>query len=206
MTTIKDFPNYTIDEYGTVTNKHSRIMKQLLNSNTYFRVNLRKNGESYAKSVHRLLGEAFIPNPDNKPCIDHIDRNKQNNSLDNLRWVTHQENMQNLSIRWDNTSGEMNIVFNKRDNCYQFEKSINHKKYSKSFDTLEEAIIYRDNFIPEDHKLVEKSRNNKSGHMNICFHKRDNNWQFAKLIKGKKIYKTFKTLEEAVEFKESLTY
>lgn len=45
--------------------------------------------------VHRLVAETFIPNPDNKPFVDHIDRNSSNNDVSNLRWATHQENMYN---------------------------------------------------------------------------------------------------------------
>lgn len=47
------------------------------------------------RGVHRLLALAFIPNPENKPCIDHIDRDRTNNSLDNLRWVSYAENAEN---------------------------------------------------------------------------------------------------------------
>lgn len=45
--------------------------------------------------IHRMVAEAFIPNPDNKPCIDHIDCNTLNNRVDNLKWVTYKENMGN---------------------------------------------------------------------------------------------------------------
>ena len=54
----------------------------------------------HTATVHRLVATAFIPNPENKPCIDHIDTNKENNCASNLRWVTHKENANNeLTIR-----------------------------------------------------------------------------------------------------------
>ena len=51
--------------------------------------------EFMACKIHRLVAEAFIPNPENKPYVDHIDTNRTNNDVTNLRWVTQEENMRN---------------------------------------------------------------------------------------------------------------
>ena len=56
------------------------------------KVSLSKDGSKKKCTVHKLVAEAFLPNPDNKPQIDHIDGNKHNNSVDNLRWCTNAEN------------------------------------------------------------------------------------------------------------------
>ena len=58
-------------------------------------ISLWKNGTGKMFRVHRLVAAAFIPNPDNKPCIDHIDGDRANNHADNLRWVTVKENQNN---------------------------------------------------------------------------------------------------------------
>lgn len=63
--------------------------------NGYAVVSLFKNGKQKNYKVHRLVAQAFIPNPFNKPCVDHIDTNKMNNKSDNLKWVTYQENSDN---------------------------------------------------------------------------------------------------------------
>ena len=52
------------------------------------------------RPIHRIVADAFIPNPENKPCVDHIDTNRTNNNVDNLRWVTYKENANNpLSLK-----------------------------------------------------------------------------------------------------------
>lgn len=81
-----------VAENGNITQNDKEI-KPYLNGG-YMTVKLKINGLKVMR-VHRLVALAFIPNPDNKPCIDHIDGNPFNNHVDNLRWVTHSENNNN---------------------------------------------------------------------------------------------------------------
>lgn len=80
---------YGITEDGQVFNyKLQKFMKQRFDRDGYLRTNLSKKGKQYTVFVHRLLAEAFIPNPKNLPLINHKDENKTNNALDNLEWCT----------------------------------------------------------------------------------------------------------------------
>ncbi len=86
--------NYSINEKGEVRNdKTNRLKKPFENkSNGYMTVDLYKDNKSEKVTIHRLLAEAFIPNPKGKKTVDHIDGNRKNNSMDNLRWATYSEN------------------------------------------------------------------------------------------------------------------
>ena len=63
----------------------------------YLSVMLYKDNKGRRYNVHRLVAEAFIPNPENKPQVNHIDGNKQNNRVENLEWVSREENMQHAA-------------------------------------------------------------------------------------------------------------
>ena len=91
---IKRNPNYSINRNGEVRNDATgRIKTPYENkANGYMTVDLYTNNKSTKVTIHRLLAEAFIPNPDNKPCIDHKDGDRKNNKLSNLRWATYSEN------------------------------------------------------------------------------------------------------------------
>lgn len=68
------------------------VMSQTLTAKGYRRLGLSRDGKMSALQVHRLVCLAFIPNPDNKPQVNHIDGDKTNNHLDNLEWCTNGEN------------------------------------------------------------------------------------------------------------------
>jgi len=94
---IKGYENlYKINKKGEIYSCHyKKIMTQLEKSDGYLYVDLRRDGKRYKGYIHRLLLLQYIDNPENKPEVDHIDRNKHNNSLDNLRWCTRLENRHN---------------------------------------------------------------------------------------------------------------
>lgn len=85
--------NYLINALGEVKNiKTGKIKAPFINkSNGYLTIDLWKDNKSRKVTIHRILAETFIPNPDNKPTVDHKDGNRLNNSLSNLRWATYSE-------------------------------------------------------------------------------------------------------------------
>lgn len=92
---IAGFPNYAVSNRGRVMNlKTGRVLKPGVNSHGYAFVVL-YNGDGKPKNctTHRLVAEAFIPNPQNLPQVDHVDENKGNNDVSNLRWVSASKNV-----------------------------------------------------------------------------------------------------------------
>ncbi len=84
---------YQISNLGNVKSlKNNIILKPSKNSKGYLQVFLWKNGSGKLLRIHRLVAKAFIPNFDDKPQVNHIDGNKQNNRVNNLEWVTNSEN------------------------------------------------------------------------------------------------------------------
>lgn len=91
---ISEFPNYEVSNYGRVRNWKGYIKSLKHDRYGYPTVDLYNNSKRTEKLVHRLVANAFIPNPENKPTVNHIDGDKMNNKIDNLEWNTHKENMQ----------------------------------------------------------------------------------------------------------------
>ena len=97
---IEDF-DYEINKDGVVRRIRKTVASkdraQHIDTRGYYSITLYKNGNGYRRSIHRLLAQIFIPNPDNKPCVDHINRIRTDNRLENLRWATYSENNKNTN-------------------------------------------------------------------------------------------------------------
>lgn len=86
---------YEVSDSGLIKSlqRGERLLKLTkTNKNGYFKVDLYNRGKNKQLLVHRIVAEAFIPNPNNLPVVNHKDENKLNNSVDNLEWVTYKDN------------------------------------------------------------------------------------------------------------------
>jgi hypothetical protein len=89
---IQNYDNYEVSSFGRVKNKKTeRILKHSCRGG-YLSLGLTQNGKKLAISVHRLVANAFIENPEDKPQVNHIDKNRSNNNIGNLEWSTALEN------------------------------------------------------------------------------------------------------------------
>ena len=143
---IQDYPNYLIYRDGRIyNNKRKRFLHPSKGSKGYIYVHLSNKGKGYTFRLHRLLATHYIANPNNYPMVDHIDGNKENNSIENLRWATSIENSNAYQKhRINNQSGHKNISFNKHKNKWKFQKNIYGRMIRKeNFKTKIEAICYK---------------------------------------------------------------
>lgn len=127
------FPNYQVSSHGRVRNNKGKILKGRPDGGGYLQVNLYNNETHKNMRINRLVGFAFIENPDDLPVIDHRDLDKKNNNVDNLRWVSYSKNNTHKKKQKNNTSGTTGVGVNKQMNSYyaqwQDDEVKKHRKY-----------------------------------------------------------------------------
>lgn len=139
----------TVVRKGVCYNFKEKILKPQSYGNGYLKIGLHNNGHTKFLFVHRIVAQAFIPNPENKPCIDHINTIRNDNRVENLKWCTPKENRNNpitYQKTLDSLKGIDRVNVNKgmqlRDKqnaskrVYQYDLNGN---YIKSFDSVMEA-------------------------------------------------------------------
>ena len=160
---IKDYETYCINQSGEVKCLRTGNILPQFDSHGYKRLNLRNPDGYSCFLVHRLVAITFIENPDEYKEVDHIDRDKSNNNVNNLRWADDFIQNNNKS-GWgkypkyisldESTPTKKNPysswVFQIRSKIYG-----NHKKRFKTCDyTIEDAIEYRNKWFLENHSVI----------------------------------------------------
>lgn len=140
---IEDFADkYEISNLGRIKNKKTNhIYKNTNQYGDYFTIILYDEKHKRSTRIHREVAQAFIPNPNNYPCVNHKDLNKQNNNVDNLEWCTYSQNsLHALNNGIDIVKGlnnhNKNKFKNKYGKIYQYDKN---NKLINIYNSLQEA-------------------------------------------------------------------
>lgn len=158
---LKDFEEfYMINREGKIWSLHyNRELKTQLTRDGYLKITLTNGMKGNNKrSLHRLLAIQYIPNPDNLEQVDHIDMNKLNNNLDNLRWVSHSTNCRNKDRSYK-TQGSICECFDKKRNKtyykaqYRIDYNVKKTKASDDRSVCEEWLENMIKQYPRDNKI-----------------------------------------------------
>lgn len=142
---MKDIPGYNgayaVTRDGRIwSNKRKQFMKLSLNKRGYCVVSLNIGSAKKEYRVHRLVALAFIPNPENKPTVDHINRNKLDNRAENLRWSTYKE--QNLNREPGTISRAMRVLASELSKSVEMRAADNHSVLLATFDSMSDASVF----------------------------------------------------------------
>ena len=147
---IQDYPNYSVSSFGNVrSDKTGNILKPNVGSFCYLRVCLYNDVGKKTIAIHRLVGGAFIENPDNYKELDHVDNDKNNNRVDNLRWTTRGGNVRRVpKFKGDFSSKYRGVYYHQKNKCWCASLRFNNKKtHIGSYRTEGEACVARNEYI-----------------------------------------------------------
>lgn len=146
---IDGFPDYTISTNGDVTNKSGTVLKQKITKTGYKTICLYNEGKRKYPRINRLVALHFIDNPNNYPTVDHIDKNKLNNDISNLRWANNSQQQYNKNKKEGCSSKYKGVSKNESKKNWQVGMYINGK--SKNIGTfnceIDAAKAYNDAVI-----------------------------------------------------------
>ena len=150
---IIGYENYQIYSDGRVYSKNNRIfLKPIINSDGYYVICLSNEGVTKTIRIHRLVAIYYITNNLNLQEIDHIDRNKLNNDISNLRWCNRGQNNRNKKVS-NTTSKYTGVYWNKNKNKWHVQLKINGKnKHIGYYINEDDAALAYNNYIIENIK------------------------------------------------------
>jgi HNH endonuclease/NUMOD4 motif/NUMOD1 domain len=151
---IQEYPNYEVSNTGLVKNIKTNKLLKLNNTGGYQRISLKNNIKRNSLNIHRLVALAFIDNPLNKPDVNHKDKNKLNNNVNNLEWVTRQEN--NIH-RWSTSEYRSN---NRNKKIYRID--ISDGKELEMYNSIQDAAKW-----VVDNKLSSNEHNARNSIGNV---------------------------------------
>jgi hypothetical protein len=139
---IQGHPNYLIYPDGRVFSKKTNKFLTHFNNGTGYKYVSLSPKKNY--TIHRLMAIHYLPNPDNLPEVDHINRIRDDNRLENLRWVTREENIKNKGLQKRNNTGFMWVTKMKTRNTYVYAFNRKHLgiKYRCSSKNLSKMLCY----------------------------------------------------------------
>ena len=122
------YKGYSVNENGDVMGQKGLL--SLNSKHKYQQVHIYQNGKRYIDYAHRLVAEAFIPNPDNKAEVNHINGNKKDNRVSNLQWVSRAENMKHA---YDNGLVKVPVMFGEDNPSYKHGKEVGNYRGQRKY-------------------------------------------------------------------------